>query len=420
MFLTDAAKAADREIPRITYTSDASRLVYFSVSSQEELSTLAFVIASFTKQQNLEYAQPKQTDVQGIYSLDITPLQWGEYEWNRFIRQFYPYDNFRSYTRGEKETYRADWFISYVTDANDNSAGYALTYGFRNIPKNKKEFLAYWKVNTEPEYAFGLIEGESRVAKQHTRWIENFSIPRGYVWGTRDFFKIDPFIGKNPYPPDNAKIHDGEEWIVGYPKFSSASGERGTLQFYMLFDAKGNRIDKADGDLVEDHTRYKGFSQIRSHGSCIQCHISGINSPTKNELRSMIISGQDLYAKYDGKEAIERFHLSDTEKEIRRNNEDYATAIFALTVTTPEENAKSFRSIIDTYQQRVGLVTAARELNTLPKTLALAIAYESNTNKDLGPYITGLPHDRKMNRETWEAVYPKVQHYLRIYEALQK
>ena len=419
-----------------------SDLVTFTIAhipankKQAVLDTLSFVLASFSQQQILEYCSPVKTNTDE-YTISLSNLKWGQYEWNRFVAQAYPYDYYSGdaryntndlrrhyYPSTTPQKYKADWFISYITDANQTSAGYALLYGkTEHIPKTKEQFLKFWEVTTKAEYAFGLIEAESRVSKRQFRWLENYSRPRGYVWGTKDFFNIDPNKRTDPlsYPilGDQRQKHDGEEWIIGIPKFSSVTGERGALQVYMLFDGQGKRVDKADGDLVEDHTRYKGYSQIRSHGSCIQCHTSGINSPTQNTIKELILAGGDTYASYKGKEALEQFHLSDTEKEIKRNNEDYATAVFCINNRTPEDTSKIFKQTVDDYVAQVDIQTAARDLHTTPENLRLAFAYESNTNKLLSPYIVLLAQDRKINRETWEAVYLQAKLYLEKYNALQ-
>lgn len=404
---------------------------------QKVADILAFVCASFSRQQIIEYCVPQRhATLPDTYFIQLDKLKWSNYDWNRFVAQVYPYGyysgdkrysasdtNRHYYPERSNKTYKADWFISYITDANNSSAGYALLYGSEQIPKNRSDFLKFWEVNTKAEHAFGLIESSSRVSKRNLRWLENYSRPRGYVWGTKDFLNIDPTKSTDPFtypiPNDSRQKHDGEEWIVGVPKISSTSGERGALQVYMLFDGQGKRIDKADGDLVEDHTRYKGFSQIRTSGSCIQCHTSGLNGPTHNAIKELILSGGDIYASYQGKEALELFHLSDSAKEIKRANEDYATAVFEITLTSPELNAKVFKQIVDKYVARVDIQTAARDLYTTPENLRLAFAYESNTNKSLSPYIVQLAQGQSINRETWEAIYLSAKQYLDKYNALQ-
>lgn len=404
---------------------------------QKVADTLAFVCASFSRQQIIEHCVPvKHATLPDTYEIHLDQLKWSNYDWNRFVAQAYPYAEYigdkryqvsderrHHYPYRTSRIYKADWFTAYITDANNNSSGYALTYGFEKIPKTRKQFLDFWEVNTKAEHAFGLIESSSRVSKRNFRWLENYSRPRGYVWGTKDFLNINPKLYTDPltYPflNDKRQKHDGEEWIVGIPKISSRTGERGALQVYMLFDGQGKRIDKADGDLVEDHTRFKGFSQIRTSGSCIQCHTSGLNGPTHNTIKELILSGGDIYASYEGKEALELFHLSDSAKEIKRANEDYATAIFEIVLTSPESNAKAFKQTIDSYVAQVDLQTAARDLYTTPDTLRSALAYESNTNKLLSPYLVQLSQGLKINRETWEAVYLPAKTYLVKYQTIQ-
>lgn len=407
----------------------------------DQLRVLSFVTASLSHQPVIEKCVPQPTEqLNHTYSLNLQNLGWSVEDWNEYVARHYPYDFFASDSRYRKyadnrkyaypelapKVYRADWFIQFITDANNSHAQYALLYGEANSPKTKAEFLKYWEIDTDPYYSFGLIETLSGVAKQRVRFISNYPLKRGYVWGTKDFLKIDPTKNKDPFsfpiPEDKNLKHDGEEWIIGIPKFSSTTGKRGTLQVYALFNGNGTRIDKADGDLVEDHTRYKNFSQIRTSGSCIQCHAKGINEPHRNGLRELFLKtkegGQEIYAKYNDKEALDRFHLSDSSTEITRNNEDYATAVLATTGLTPEKNAECFTEIVKNYATKtVTLSIAAQELQSTPNELSFALAIESSHNKKLGYALSGLPHGEEINRETWESVYLQAYHILQKYRA---
>lgn len=405
--------------------------------------TLCFVCASFSQEAILEKCTPqKLPGTLHTYRLSLNDIKWSVYDWNKYVASKYPYATFvrdSRYPNSDQgyywpsitpEIYRADWFISFLSDSNQSPAAYSLLYGENNAPRDKSSFLKFWQIDNDPYYSFGLIETESGVSKRRMRFIGNHALKRGYVWGTKDFLKIDPTIDADPFkypiPEDKNLKHDGEEWILGIPKFSSVSGTRGALQVYALFDKAGKRIEKADGDLVEDHTRYKGYSQIRTAGSCIQCHANGINEPHKNGIRELLLAtkegGQEFYAKYKDKEALEKFYLSDSSTEISRNNEDYQAAIFALNGCTTTENAKNFTEVVNNYfLETVSLKIAAEELTTTEEELSLALAWESGKNKRLGYALTSLPHEHTpLNRETWEAVYLQAYYILQQYRSLRK
>lgn len=438
---TDISAAAEIAIPNRN-----EPIVYFTTypattpkPHTDAFRVLSFLTASLSHQPVIEKCVPQPVSgTKHTYSLNLNDVGWSVEDWNEYVASKYPYDIFlpdsryvhetsnRKYTFPEAspKVYRADWFISFISDANQSHAQYALLYGEAYSPKDKAQFLKYWQIDTDPYYSFGLIETSSGVSKRRVRFISNYPLKRGYVWATKDFLQIDPTQDRDPfkYPiPDDPKLrHDGEEWILGIPKFSSVTGKRGTLQVYALFNSDGKRIDKADGDLVEDHTRFKNYSQIRTSGSCIQCHAKGINEPHRNGLRELLLKtkegGQETYAKYNDKEAIDRFHLSDSSTEIARNNEDYAVAVEAATGLKPEENAKLFTEIVKNYTQNlVSLQVAAQELQSTPEELSFALAIESTKNKRLGYALSGLPHGEEINRETWEAVYYQAYTILQNY-----
>lgn len=204
--------------------------------------------------------------------------------------------------------------------------------------------------------------------------------------------------------PDGGFRHQAEEWIVGIPKWSAA-GPRGTLQAYFLANAQGVRQDRAPADIVADQTRFRGVPEIRTCGSCMQCHAAGINGPKENQLRSVIAAGVDLYADEKTQEALERFHLADVQKEIERNREDYAAAVKLITGSEPEANAAAFQRCVDWYDRDVTLRQAACELCLSPDELRLALAYASARGVQLGARLAALSHERPIPRSAWEDAY---------------
>jgi hypothetical protein len=347
----------------------------------------------------VERQLPLRIGESDLYRIDLRQLEWDWRDWRKVLAR-------DPYSPGQTLplVVRADWLLAELTDAFASDSYYRLLYGGKNIPKTREDFLKFWQVESDPAFRFGLIEGRSGVALAGIRWIENRpTANRGYAWGTRDSAEID--AKTDPLErPDGSFRHQAEEWIVGIPKWSAA-GPRGTLQAYLLANGQGQRQDRAPADIVADQTRFRGLPEIRTCGSCIQCHVAGIKGPKENQLKEAIAAGVDLYADRQTQESLERFHLADVEKEVARNREDYAAIVHLVTGHSPEENAAEFKRCIDWYDGDVTREQAARELGVTPDELRLALGYASARNLSLGARLSALAHEAPMPRTAWEDVY---------------
>ncbi len=371
----------------------------------------AFVVASASRAVVVERQLPRRVGESHLYRIDLRALEWDWRDWHRVLKR-YPY----APERHPPLVVRADWLMVELTDAFASDSYYRLLYGAKNIPKTRDDFLRFWRVEADPAFRFGLIEGRSGVALAGVRWIENRpTAARGYAWGTRDSARIDS--ATDPLErPDGSFRHDAEEWIVGMPKWSLA-GPRGALQAYLLADGQGKRQDRAPADIVADQTRFRGVPEIRTCGSCMQCHVAGIKGPRENALRRAIAAGVDLYADRRTQETLEQFHLAEVTLEVQRNREDYATIVQFITGRAPEENAAELKSCIDRYDAEVTLAQAARELAATPDELRLALAYASARNVALGARLSALAHDQPLPRSAWENAFAAAHAAMQLWRA---
>ena len=385
---------------------------YFTTSGvpaeqREDLATaMRFVLPSLSLKPGVDAQIPLQVEGTNLWMIDTRNYGWEKSLPNLLVKH-YPYGIYGPHAL----VIRADWFIPFATDASESGAYYDLLFGSR--PKTRDEFLKLLQINNDRQYAFGLIEGESGVAVQKKRWVESRPIPRGYAWMTRDSRKIDAASDPLEHPAGDFK-HDAEEWIIGVPKLSTATGKRGALQVYFLSDGKGATQDKAPADIVTDHTgvRY-GATEIRNGVSCIACHTGGLNQPTVNEFRQLIEFGVDVYAKKGVQEQLEAFHLSDIGKEITRNNEDFADIVTHCTGVEPELAVKAFVARIKGYDAAVTLEQAACELGAMPQELTFALAFASNDGT-FPARLAALAHGKPILRQSWES-----GNYLKAYYALK-
>ena len=391
---------------------------YYVKGTEEQIKVLSFVMASTSTQRVVERCTPQLVG-DGLYFFNLADLNWDWRLWFKVLKK-YPYylPTFKQGAYGGRTwpiVLRADWLIVALTDTNQYKFSYDLIYG-KNAPKTIQEFQRFWKVfDKDAEYFMGMVEGKSGVSKKQTRWIENRPSPRGYYWQTKDVLDLkDPRKEPLKHLDGNFK-YDGQEAILGFQKVSIKTKKVGTVQFYLLAGGDDKRVEIAPGDLVEDYTKYRGYAQIRTTGSCIQCHVHGINEPTQNELRELFQIGATLVTPdLNFKDRVELFHLSDTGKEIERNREDYADGLLMINGFTPVENAEAFKKAVDTYDKNVTLEEAAKESGSTVEEFKLAHGLVSVAN-NMDPRLAALVQGKAIQRDAWERVWVDSQRALKIW-----
>lgn len=309
---------------------------------------------------------------------------------------------------------RADWILLQLADANENLAYYRLALG-GVVPKTRDEALKLLGVTTTRQLTFGMVEGDSGVSVQRVRLLTNFPILRGYAWGTKDVLSLEAH--KDPLEQLEGDFqHDGEEWIIGRQKISTGARVRGALQWYFLSDGAGKIVHKAPVNLVEDHSRFRGLAEIRTPGSCIQCHKQGINAPTLNAFVKEIEAGVDRYAKPKDQAFLEQFHLGDLQTEIRRNNDDFGAIVALACGCDAQEAGSRFTAAIARYDEPLNLERAARELYTTPENLRQALALSSGAGSKFTARIAGLAHGQVIPREAFEEAWFAIWQELKRWE----
>lgn len=390
--------AADAIADRSTFPAESWPLVYYlSLESIEDPAdrsdlevALRLVVASTTRQPILERSIPEPI-TPTLFRIRLDRLAWPAATWRDIVAR-HPYARSRN-----PLVIRGDWLLAELSDGHASPAYYDLLFG---DVRRRDAALALFDVDPDPTWRFGLIEGNSAVAVNRVRWIENRPTPRGYCWITRDVAELNRETDMLE-SPDGGFRHDGEEIIIGVPKIHQASGERGALQVYFLANGDGKMVGRAPVDLVVDKTRFRGLAEIRAPGSCIQCHARGINPFKTNELRSYLAAGAEL----DASPGVETFHLSDLEIERQRNADDFTSTVRLVTGKPAAEASAAFSRAVARYDRELDAATAAAELRTTAEELRLALAWASATGQRLTARLTGLAHGKTIPREAFAESY---------------
>lgn len=404
--------------------------VYLSLCEVEPVqrealaNVLRFLIPSFSHKPYLGDQIPQMVRGTNLLRLDLGGLGW-EKSWPQVIAKHYV------------PQYRPDlvspviplvvsgaWFAASIPDSNiTGDAQYQLLYG--TPPKTNREFQKFWQVNDKPELFFGRIEGDSGVAVQRSRLMQNHPTGnRGYSWTTFD----SRVVAGERDPLENLRQksiekHDASESIAAIPKHYA--GKSGVLQAYFLSDGKGNRQEKAPADVVVDHSAIRGV-EIRNTISCISCHVEGLRLPTLDEYKQYILSGAQVkFAKKADQQEVDRFYDSPIAKELQRNNQDYADGVALCNGLTPQENAANFKYVVQAYDKPITLEQAARELYTSKDELQFALADYSRAYTLTGRLAMLAEGERPITREQFAQSYCEAQKILRIWqhtfnEVLQK
>jgi len=361
---------------------------------------LSWVLSSTSLQTEVELCQP-QIVTEGLWRIDIRSLLWRHTDWREVLNR-HPYGGYSVLVRG-------DWLVTDILDAKLSASRhedgiatyYRLLYG-KNVPKTESDFFKFWSVDTNAKRHRGQIEGASQVNRRGRRWIENRDRVRGYLWLTRDSLTLDS--QSDPLErPDGSFRHDGSEIIVGFEKYSRSTFSRGVVQYYFLTNGNGSVVNEAPVDLVEDSTRFRNVPSIRTWGSCLQCHIPGIQSLGTNAL--VDLSQKFSTAVFSVDDAgLRRFHFGSLKKQITRNQEDYAASVLMHTGWTAPELIEAVQTVVGGYDARLDLDQAAEELGVESEVLQGKIRAYGQANP-VPAGVSMLAAGGKCSRDLFEEQY---------------
>lgn len=386
--LKDRARFPATEHPYLYYFGTG----HVAPEQQDQLArVLAFTVCSCTRAEVIEHQLPVQV-APTVFRVDTRALGW-IHSLPQLLKTKYPYSTIPG---SSSLLIRADWFIATVLDQAESQETYLqLLYG--SAPKTLAELLKLLEATPGSRYQHGHIESASGVSVAGTRLITTQpTAGRHDVWITFDSSEIagesDPLEKL-----DRSQKFEASEIIAMVPKSVASTGELGGLQVYALANAAGQLQQKAPANVVVDHHGTRGV-EIRNCVSCIICHEEGLRPLKVNALRQYITSGAEAYADYKTQQEIERFHLTRVETLIDRQNEDYATILWAINQLTPAQNAQAMQAVIRAYDAGITLEKAARDTWSTPKELQLALANYGR----LPSRLAQLAHGQTINRDSWE------------------
>jgi len=328
-----------------------------------------------------------------LYRIDVLEMGWDPFLWKEVVKDN-PYSEAPDWI-----VLRADWLLTDLADARDSDSYYLLVYNGR--PKDIFDGLKRLKVDGDPTLQYGMIEGESQVAKHKTRTIQNWPKSRGYAYRTLDIIKRT--LEREPIEQiEGDAVYDAQEIIIGGEKHDATTRRRGTVQYYLLGNGEDELVEKADGRIVSDYTHFRGYEELALPGSCIQCHMTGLNYPTSDEVNKYILTDLKPATDFATRDKIRAFYFNDLTKDLQRDNEDYAVAVALFCGVKPGVASTRFALAINRYDEAIGLDRAAWESGASPSELALALSWAQSAGSRLPARAGLLTNGHNVPRDAWE------------------
>lgn len=389
----------------------AQHTVYLSLldcppTKRDELeNALKFIVPSLSSKTYLADQVPVRIEGTNLLRLDIAGLGWESSYPSVLAQQYVP--SWRPdlvHAKAVPLVASGLWFVANVIDPIETGdAQYLLLYNGKP-PKNIDEFLKFWAIQNESEFLFGVIEGQSGVAVQRTRLIENRpGARRNVLWITRDSAIVAGESDPLEALPNKVKF-DAQEAIVQFPKWSA--GQTGYFQSYFLANGKGERQEKAPADVVIDHSGIRGV-EIKNTISCLACHTTGINTPTSDAFREYITSGARVgFLKKAEQRQVDQYLTSNVAQEVQLCQERYADGVRMCNGLGVAENTQAIMQMVSLYDADLDLAQAARELYVEPRDLQLAVA-DYSTRYTLTGRAALLAQGQKISRQQFKANYHK-------------
>ncbi len=341
-----------------------------------------------------------------ILRIDLRDFQWDANLWNRLLAD-YPYGVLQDTAVARivmvscatrMPFVRADWFVA---TASRPPLYQDLLQMPTNLAELERQLRVDAAVDIQQERVARLGFNGSGVAKNN-RILERHEAIHGAYWRTYDFEAVPQNLGeRDNLLPDrrNAFAHP-----LG-PGFTEASfqhigGEAiwnlpNGLHAYMLVNAIGQRIDKANTAIVSDPKRPD--RAVETGISCFTCHYAGINYKT-DQIREFVQKNTKAFSRNDVELVLSLYPPAEKMKALM--DEDAEKYRQAVEKTGTKVSAyEPISTLTLRFEGDLDLPTAAAEAGLNPETFLVRLGKSELLSRNLGALqaVGGT-----VQREVWQ------------------
>ncbi len=321
---------------------------------------------------------------QTIYRVDLRDYRWTSRMWDR-LAATYPYRlkdrseidrKLADLAGADTPLVRGDWFIATASRP-------PFYHDFLQLPATDRalERLVNVEVqaNLQDDNAVRAGFNGSGVARSN-RILERHDAAHGAYWRSYDF--TDNIgrqnIFEHPLGPgagSNAFQHAGGEIIFHLPN---------GLQGYLLVDGRGQRVDKAPGEIVSDPRRPDRL--VETGISCMTCHVRGL-LPKDDQVRAHILKNPGAFTPAD-RASVKALYAPPARLKTLMA-EDMRRFAGALTKAgVPEGDPEPIDSVVQRYEAVLDLTVAASEMGLTSAAFTERLRRSPALSRPLGALLT--------------------------------
>ncbi len=301
-----------------------------------------------------------------ILRIDLRAYKWSAALWEK-LATAYPYRlqtgaetrAVAGYTGTEVAALRADWFVATASRP-------PFYHDLLQLPGSDRALERLVQVDVQGDVQDDNILragfNDSGVSKNN-RLLERHDAAHGALWRSYDFAnnRGRQNLFEHPLGPN-----------AGATSFQAAGGEiifhlPNGLQAYLLVDAKGQRIDKAPGEIVADPRRPD--QRVETGISCMSCHARGLLFKA-DQLRPHVEKNAQVF----GKQVVDAIRATHPRKgkfqaQIEEDNVRYLKALEKFGVRDPDQ--EPINLVTGRFEATLDGPTAAAELGLKLEELGL-------------------------------------------------
>jgi len=311
----------------------------------------------------------------------------------------------RLLTQSRRPILRADWFFAQTAIQEGRQVGY---YDMLGIGKKRDDFDKLIALNradaTRVRKEIGAIVQSSIVALNN-RQIFRFQATTGAYWETRD--------SKQSIDKNNAlRLLNGDYSYDAQEIYGTLPN--GLFAFF-LGDGQGNRANFAPPEIASDGQSTSTDRRVHIGLSCVRCHRPGIQAidcwarkTYRNELQLQAVDPFRLLR-------LKQLYLSDLDRFIKRDQDDYADALKRTNGLSPLENSRLFSAFYSRYNDEARtLQDAVRETGYREEQIREAIGRQVKAGL-ADPVLAGLIQKPQLplRLEHWEEAFPILMDWLK-------